>query len=118
MKALLALALLSLLALAGCSGSGGGVVPDQDDEGRYVIHLTAGSKFSPMEAKVPVGATVVWVHDGGAPHDVQGDGFTSGSPGGMREGDEFEHTFNEAGTYSYVCDIHQGSGMKGTLVVE
>src|SRR5688572_17202999 len=118
MKALLAAALLSLLALAGCSGSGGGVVPSQDDEGRYVIHLTSGNRFSPMEAKVPEGATVVWVHDGGAPHDVQGDDFSSGRAAGMEEGDEFEHTFEEAGTYHYFCHVHEGSGMKGTIVVE
>jgi plastocyanin len=118
MKAILAVALLSALALAGCSG-GGATVPSQDDEGRYVIHLTSANKFSPSVAKVPVGATVVWVHDGGAPHDVQDDGggFTSGVAGGMREGDEFEHTFGEAGTHSYSCHIHEDAGMRGKLVV-
>lgn len=120
MKAFVAIALLSL-ALAGCSSPGaeGGVTPDQDDEGRYVIHMTSASRFSPAVAKVPVGATVVWVHDGGAPHDVQGDDdrFSSGAAGGMREGDEFEHTFTEAGSYSYVCHLHHGAGMKGTVVV-
>lgn len=120
MKAILAVALLSLLALAGCTGSGGGgVTPDQDDEGRYVIHMTSANRFSPAVAKVPVGATVVWVHDGGAPHDVQGDDdlFSSGAAGGLREGDEFAHTFAEAGSYGYFCHLHHGSGMKGTVVV-
>jgi plastocyanin len=119
MKALLAASLLVLLALAGCSGSGGdGTEPRQDGEGRYVIEMTAGNRFSPAIAKVPVGATVVWVHEGGAPHDVQGDGFSSGPAADMTEGDEYEHTFDEAGSYEYHCDVHEGSGMKGTIVVE
>lgn len=119
MKALLVLALLSALLLAGCSGSGGdGTTPSQDSEGRYVVEMTSANKFSPAVAKVPLDATVVWVHEGGAPHDVQGDGFSSGPAAGMREGDEYEHTFAEAGSYEYHCQVHEGSGMKGTIVVE
>lgn len=118
MKLLVAASLLVLL-LAGCAGSGGeGTTPDQDGEGRYVVEMTSSNRFNPMVAKVPAGSTVVWVHAGGAPHDVQGDGFSSGPAGGMREGDEFEHTFAEAGRYEYHCKVHEGSGMKGTIVVE
>lgn len=118
MKLLLAFTLLSALVLAGCSGSGGeGTVPPQDDEGRYIIRLTSANQFSPETAKVPVGATVRWVHDGGAPHDVQGDGFSSGVTGGMDEGDTFDHEFTEAGTYRYECAVHAGAGMTGTVIV-
>ena len=120
MKAIAALALLSLTLLAGCGSSSGPATPPTDDEGRYVIELTSGNRFSPASAKVPVGATVVWEHMGGAPHDVQAEdgAFSSGPVGGMREGDEFPYTFEEAGTFEYVCHVHQGSGMKGTITVE
>jgi plastocyanin len=121
MKAILVALLLSSLLLAGCSGSGGAsTTPQQDSEGRYVIHLTSGSMFSPANAKVPKGATVVWHHDGGAPHDVQArDGsFSSGPAGGMTEGEEFTHTFNETGTWEVFCHIHEGQGMKGKITVE
>ena len=118
LAAILFLSTLGALALAGCSGSADdGTVPPQDSEGRYVIHMTSSNRFTPALAKVPVGATVVWIHDGGAPHDVQGDGFSSGPAGGLREGDEYEFTFDEAGTFEYHCIIHQGSGMKGKIVV-
>lgn len=122
MKAL-ATALLALagLLLAGCSGPGtGGSTPDTDDQGRYVIHMTSGNQFRPARAEVPANATVVWVHDGGAPHDVTSeDGtFSSGSPGSLTQGEEFAHTFREPGTYEYVCKVHEGSGMRGTIVVE
>jgi plastocyanin len=119
MKALFAALLLSSLLLAGCSGSSGGAVPPKDDQGRYVIHLTSSNQFSPATAKVPVGAVVVWHHDGGAPHDVQArDGsFSSGSAGGLTQGMEYVHQFNQTGSFAYFCHIHEGSGMKGTITV-
>src|ERR1041385_7389537 len=121
MKAILATLLLSSLMLAGCSGSGGAsVTPQQDSQGRYLIHLTSGNMFSPAHAKVPKGAVVVWHHDGGAPHDGQArDGsFSSGPAGGMTEGMEFVHQFNETGTWEVFCHIHEGSGMKAKITVE
>lgn len=124
MKALLAVALLLLLALAGCSGSGP-QTPSMDAEGNYVIHLTAGNKFSPMLAKVPVNSTVVWVNDGGV-HDVTAhDGAWSSddvtAPGlghKMQKGDRYVRTFTEAGDVDYHCVIHASTGMTGTLTVE
>ena len=122
MKAIAIALLVASILLAGCSGSGGGAgrVPEQDDQGRYVIHMTAGNQYSPANAKVPVGATVLWVHDGGAPHDVQAkDGsFSSGKAGGITSGMSWPHTFNEAGSFSYFCHVHDGSGMRGVVTVE
>jgi plastocyanin len=120
MKAIASLALLSIFLLAGCGAPGTGSTPPTDGDGRYVVSMTSGNQFSPATAKVPVGAVVVWEHTGGAPHDVQAkDGsFTSGPVGGLTEGEEWAHQFNETGSFAYVCHVHEGSGMKGTIVVE
>lgn len=119
MKALAAVALLSLVLLAGCGAPAGPAAPPTDAEGRYVIDMTSGNRFSPSQAKVPVGATVVWEHKGGAPHDVQAEdgSFSSGPIGGLTDGEEFAHQFNETGTFTYYCHVHQGSGMTATLTV-
>ena len=121
MKALLAIALLGTLALAGCSGSGGdATVPAQDGDGNYVIHMTASNKFTPMVAKVPVGATVKWVGDGGI-HDVTAhdDSWSSDDEGSkLQAGDSYTHTFTAAGEVDYHCQLHASAGMKGTIVVE
>jgi plastocyanin len=95
------------------------LVPTTDGEGRYVIDMTSGNQFSPRDAKVPVGSIVVWEHKGGAPHDVStaDQSWGSGSVGGLTEGEEYAHQFNETGTFSYFCHVHEGSGMKGTLTV-
>lgn len=115
----LACILLATLALAGCAGSGPQpVLPPQDDEGRFVIQLTTTNRFVPAEAQVPVGSVVVWVN-GAVRHDVNAkDGaFSSGGAGSLGPEEEFEFKFDVAGTYSYVCLIHESVGMVGKLTV-
>jgi plastocyanin len=78
-------------------------------------------QFDPAEITVAPGDTVTWTNDEAVPHDVQkergpGPDFNSGPEGGMGEGDKFEHTFDEPGTYEYVCRVH-APGMAGTVVV-
>lgn len=126
MRFLVAGALLAI-ALAGCSEETG-TVPAQDDDGRYVVHLTAENRFEPAHARVPAGATVAWVVDGGA-HDVSADdgSFSSaegrpedeqGFPTLLQPGETFTHTFPEAGTWTYWCHTHHEMDMQGTITVE
>ncbi len=124
MRTILALAAIALL-LAGCSGSTPEPdlpAPTQDAQGRYVIEATAQNAFSPNEAQVPVGATVLWKVAPGAFHDVNSksgpQSFSSDQqyPAKMRGNDTFEFTFTKAGTYQYYCKVHEGL-MSGTLKV-
>jgi plastocyanin len=58
------------------------------------------------------GGTVTWEwDDGNVVHDVKSGDFKSEL---QKEG-TFEHTFEEAGTYDYVCSVHPS--MKGTVTV-
>lgn len=80
-----------------------------------------GIEFVPPDTTVAVGDTVTWTNNEAVGHDVTKEGgpgpdFSSGEPGGMQEGDTFEHTFEAAGTVDYVCTVHPG--MTGTVVVE
>lgn len=124
MKVLLALAFVTVLALAGCSGSGGTQVPPQDADGNYVIRLSSSNKFSPMVARVPAGATVSWVNDAGV-HDVtaqdgswSSDDSETGLGRKMAAGDSFQKQFVTPGEYEYECGLHASQGMKGTIIVE
>jgi plastocyanin len=73
-------------------------------------------KFRAKTIHVHRGATVNWrwVAGNGDPHNVTFHGFhsktqTSGS---------FAHTFRRAGTFKYVCTIHNKRfGMHGTVIV-
>ncbi len=73
-------------------------------------------KFDPSDLSIKAGDTVTWVNDDTVGHDVTGDDFKSGDAGAMQNGDTFEHTFDAAGTFDYVCTVHPG--MKGTVKVE
>jgi plastocyanin len=75
-----------------------------------------GIAFQPAEVTVGVGDTVTWTNNDSVGHDVTADSFSSGDPGDMAPGDTFRHTFQEAGTFDYVCTVHPG--MEGTVVVE
>jgi plastocyanin len=88
-------------------GGGGGGGTEVSEE---------GIAFVPAEVTVGVGDTVTWTNNDSVDHDVTADGFSSGEPGGMAPGESFEHTFDEAGTFDYVCTVHPG--MEGTVVVE
>lgn len=123
-QALMLFLTVATLALAGCTSPGGDddfVVPDQDDQGRYVITLS-GNQFHPDKAEVPVGATVVWILQDGSHNVVADDGsFTSGNaesvPKNQDELEILEHTFEETGTVDYHCVPHQALDMVGTIQV-
>ncbi len=74
--------------------------------------------FQPDSVTVAKGGTVTWTNEDSVGHDVTADdgSFKSGDPGGIGGGGEFEHTFDEAGSFEYVCSVHPG--MEGTVVVK
>lgn len=68
-------------------------------------------KFDPDTTNMDVGEAVTWVWEGGAPHNVVGEGFQSPD----QSSGTFEHAFERPGTYEYECTIHPG--MDGTVTV-
>ncbi len=70
--------------------------------------------YDPQASIVPIGTTVVWTNEGALPHTVTAAGlFDSGI---MNSGDQFAYTFDEPGTYVYLCTLHPG--MEGRVVVD
>lgn len=70
--------------------------------------------YDPRAATVPVGTTVVWTNEGAVPHTVTAAGlFDSGI---MNSGAEFSFTFDDPGTYVYLCTLHPG--MEGRVIVD
>jgi len=111
-------ACLSLIVSACGSGEASGpeaqIVKIVDDE------------FSPKILRVPVGSTVIWESGGANDHNViasdgswqavSSDYFEYGI---ITKGDQFEHTFTEAGVYEYYCPFHgtNNKGMVGIIIV-
>jgi LPXTG-motif cell wall-anchored protein len=71
--------------------------------------------FSPAQITVQEGDTVTWTNDGPAAHSATASGgaFDTGI---FSAGQSRSHTFDEAGTFAYICTPHPN--MKGTVVVE
>jgi plastocyanin len=129
----LVIACLALgLVVAGCGddddddgggGGNGGATTQEETAGGGGGGAQVGMQniqFDPREVTVNAGETVTWTNDEAVAHDVDGSGpggdFSSGPEGGMKEGDEFAFTFDEPGTYDYVCRVH-APGMAGTVTV-
>jgi plastocyanin len=117
MRRLLALLVPLALVAVVLAGCGGGGEDNGGADAAPVNGVTAvGAKdnqFTPPAIEVPAGTEVTWeFQDRFVPHDVTGDGFTSGEP---RRSGTFTHTFDRPGTYPYRCTLH--SGMDGRVVV-
>jgi plastocyanin len=89
--------------------------------GAQVAHTAASASvsmvdfsFSPASTTVAVGDTVTWHNTGQAPHTATADdgSFDTGT---IQPGGSGSHTFNSAGTFSYICTIHPN--MHGTVRV-
>jgi LPXTG-motif cell wall-anchored protein len=68
--------------------------------------------FAPASVTINEGDTVTWTNQGPTGHSATGDGFDTGI---MDAGQSGSHTFDSAGTFSYICTPHPN--MHGTVVV-
>jgi plastocyanin len=80
------------------------------------------NRFTPATVRIKPGDTVTWQYAGGSGHNVTSASanWDKSDPVGPPALLNFttEATFPRAGTYRYVCTTHEGTGMKGTVVVE
>jgi plastocyanin len=71
--------------------------------------------FSPQTVTISRGRTVRWVNGGQQTHNSRSSTAIWSSPD-LDPGQSFEHTFQNAGTFAYLCTLH--AGMTGTVVVQ
>ncbi|MEX0659441.1 MAG: plastocyanin/azurin family copper-binding protein [Egibacteraceae bacterium] len=97
-----------VLAATACSGDDAGESESGGADGETVV--VEGFAFDPERLEVSTGTTVVWENVDGVRHTV-----TSGTPDdedGTFDVDlpeaeaSGEHTFTEAGTFAYFCQVH------------
>jgi LPXTG-motif cell wall-anchored protein len=75
----------------------------------------ADFQFTPAQITVNQGDTVTWTNSGPSAHSATATGG-SFDTGIFPAGQSRSHTFNEAGTFSYICTPHPQ--MHGTIVVQ
>ena len=77
----------------------------------YTVNIQ-NNAFNPSSVQIPVGSTVRWINLDPIQHEPKGNVFDSGP---LNQNGVFEYTFNQTGTYNYVCAIHPS--MQGTITV-
>jgi plastocyanin len=70
----------------------------------------ANFEFNPKEIVIPVGATVNWVNQDGAPHTATADDGKLFKSDLLSKGQSFKHTFDTVGEFQYFCELHGGAG--------
>jgi plastocyanin len=112
---------LAAVALAACSPAQPSTAPSsmpgmdmptssQSASGTPVATNTVSIKnfaFDPATITVKVGTTVTWTNSDQDPHTVTSDGKSgplNSKP--LNQGDTYQYTFTQAGTFSYLCTIH------------
>lgn len=72
-----------------------------------------------LDATINVGDTVTWTWADALPHTAESTGgtetFDSGLISGL--GMQFSHTFTAVGSTDYICGVHGGGTMGGTITV-
>ena len=93
---------------------------ERDDEPRALAAAATSVtvsdfQFAPARITIQQGDTVTWTNDGPTPHSSTSENGVWDT-GIFPEGESRSHTFNEAGTFAYICTPHPN--MTGTVVVE
>jgi plastocyanin len=115
---------ITVLGLAGCGGDDDPAGGDGDTTPAPAAESAGGTEvsisdftFQPGDLTVPAGSTVTWTNEDGSPHAIQDDSDLGADEGpSMDQGDTFQLTYDEPGTYTYLCGIH--NYMTGTITVE
>lgn len=107
MRKVLLAALPLVAVLAACGG-------DDDDAASAEpgVVIVDDNVFKPKTAEVGVGDTVTWRFEGQSAHNVT---FDDDEASDLMKDGEYERTFDEAGSFEYVCTVHPG--MTGSVKV-
>jgi plastocyanin len=115
-KRVLILATALTLTVIACDGGDGDTGTTAAAGGEEENVEIADFAFSPDELTIAAGSTVTWTNaDPDLPHTATSDDDVFDS-GNLNEGDDFSFTFEEAGTFSYFCQVHPD--MQATIIVE
>ena len=99
----------------------------------HIVEMNDQLEFVPDDLTIKVGDTVTWVTVGAIPHTSTCDPEKANNPedhvqlpegaetwdsGIVNQDEEFSHTFEVPGGYTYFCIPHEAAGMIASLTVE
>ena len=105
-----AVALAAFFAAAGCGGSGVSGPAEKTTQ----VTMAKSYRFDPERIEIQAGQTVTWTNEDNFTHTVQVDGEEDHK---VERGENISITFDEPGTYQYVCTLHR-MDMDGEVIVK
>jgi plastocyanin len=108
-KFLLPAVAAAALIAAGCGGSG-----TSEPVAATEVEMVKSYRFDPKVIEIEVGDTVTWTNEDNFTHTVQVEGQGDHK---VEQGESVSITFDEPGTYDYVCTLHS-QDMDGTVIVK
>jgi plastocyanin len=108
-KVVLLLVAVAAVFAAGCGGSGTG-----EPVAATEVEMVKSYSFDPKVIEIEAGETVTWTNEDNFTHTVQVQGQEDHK---VERGESVEITFDEPGTYDYVCTLHR-QDMDGTVIVK
>lgn len=110
-----ALAGAVLLTVTACGGSSGSPRSGAGSGSTGNTVTIRNFRFQPGTTTVAAGSTVQWTNRDDATHTVTGVDAAGFDSGNLAPGKTYSMTFPTAGTYRYMCSIHDY--MQGTITV-
>lgn len=111
-KLILISVLLFALLMAGLTGCGSKAEDQAVPAGENTV-LIEDYKYNPAEITIKTGETITWINKDSVRHTATGDNFDTGLFG---KDESAQVTFDEAGTFDYICTPHPY--MKGKVIIE
>jgi plastocyanin len=106
--------LLPAVAVLGASvfaaGCGGG---DSEPVATTEVKMVKSYRFDPKTIEIQAGETVTWTNEDNFTHTVEVEGRSDHEVG---RGESVSITFDQPGTFDYVCTLHRHD-MDGTVIV-
>ena len=101
--------LAATLCAVSCGGAGESSAPVTTTE----VQMVKSYRFDPKTIEIQAGETVTWTNEDNFTHTVE---VESQGDHKVGKGESVSLTFDEPGTYDYVCTLHR-QDMTGTVIV-
>ena len=108
-KFLLPAVAAAALIAAGCGGSG-----TSEPVAATEVEMVKSYSFEPKVIEIAAGDTVTWTNEDNFTHTVKVEGQGDHK---VEQGESVSISFDEPGTYDYVCTLHS-KDMDGTVIVK
>ena len=108
-KFLLPAVAAAALIAAGCGGSG-----TSEPVAATEVEMVKSYSFDPKVIEIEAGDTVTWTNEDNFTHTVKVEGQGDHK---VEQGESVSISFDEPGTYDYVCTLHS-KDMDGTVIVK